>query len=624
MVLRLKNLKLAIGIKIVESLNKAAFGFEEKERFISDILKNSINYKFFRMDLWQFNTISFIYLFAACMSFTVAIIAWRKRPERTAGLFSLLAFSVGIWAIGYFFGFFNKDIGVKFIMLRIEFLGIFSSCYLWFIFVSTYTNQDKWLKSWVKVALVIIPLLSYFQILFLDYHNFFYKSTSIAQINDFFVLQKEYGTGFYIAILYNYLLIISGTLLVLSSIIRMPSIFRRQNFILIIVVIVMLVTNFLYLTGNNPIKPYDPTPLSFALASILFLFSFYNFRFLNIVPVAYSLVFKNIKNGVLIIDKRERIVGMNSAAELILNSSLKKALGKPIVDLFSNSKEVIKRFLTKNEVKTEIFIGKDECVYELQISALEDNSNNIIGRIFVLYDISEQKKAYEELDAFARTVAHDLKSPLSAVIGFSDLLSTNSVDKEKSDSYLNQINISANKMVKIIDALLLLAKIRHVEKIHKAVLNSEQIVDSAVSRLSNLITESNAKIVKSDTWFDVIGYSEWVEVVWVNYISNAIKYGGKPPVITLSSQRIGTMVQMSVTDNGDGITEEDQALLFTEFTRLYKQENEIGGHGLGLSIVRRIIHKLGGQVGVKSKPGSSTFFFTLPTASIPKLKELNQ
>lgn len=573
------------------------------------------------MNLWQFNTISFIYFFAACMSFLIAIIAWRRRTERTARLFSLLALSVGIWSIGYFFGFFNKDIGVKFVMLRIEFLGIFSSCYLWFLFVSTYTNQDKWLKSWVKVALAIIPLLSYFQVLFLDYHNFFYKSTSIAQINNFIVFQKVYGTGFYIAIVYNYLLIITGTLLILSSIIRMPSIFRRQTLILVLVIIVMMVTNLLYLTGNNPIKPYDPTPLSFALASFLFLVSFYYFQFLNIVPVAYSLVFKNIKNAVLIIDKKTRIVGMNSAAERILNCTLKKSLGNQVIDLFPNSKEIIKRLLTKNKAKTEIVIGEDESVYELQISALEDNSKNIIGRIFVLYDISEQKKAYEELDAFARTVAHDLKSPLSTLIGFSDLLSTNTFDKEKSDSFSNHISVIANKMVKIVDALLLLSKIRHVEKIHKSVLNTEQIVDSAINRLLNLITEYNAKIVKPDSWVDVMGYSEWIEQVWVNYISNAIKYGGKPPVIILSSKRIGNMVKMSVTDNGDGISEEDQTLLFTEFTRLYKHENEIGGHGLGLSIVQRIIDKHGGKVGVESKPGSSTFFFTLPVASLHKLKE---
>jgi signal transduction histidine kinase len=238
-----------------------------------------------------------------------------------------------------------------------------------------------------------------------------------------------------------------------------------------------------------------------------------------------------------------------------------------------------------------------------------------------LYDISEQKKTYEELDAFTRTVAHDLKSPLSGVIGFSDLLSTNTYDKEKSDLFANQIRISAKKMEKIIDALLLLAKIRHVEKIHKTVLNTEQIVDTAIGRLSNLITENNVKIVKPDSWFDALGYSDWIEQVWVNYISNAIKYGGRPPVIILSSKRIGNMVQMSVTDNGEGISEEDQTLLFTEFTRLYKHENEIGGHGLGLSIVRRIINKHGGEVGVESKPGSSTFFFTLPAASTHKLKE---
>ncbi|NQU51504.1 MAG: PAS domain-containing protein, partial [Bacteroidetes bacterium] len=449
-----------------------------------------------------------------------------------------------------------------------------------------------------------------------------YKSISIAEINNFFVLQKVYGPGFYIGASYSYLLIFAGALLVLINNIRISSIFRIQNFIIVLAIVAMITPNLLYITGNNPIEPYDPTPLSFTLASILFLYAFFNFRFLNIVPIAYSLVFKNLKNGVLILDNKTRIVGMNSAAELILNCTLNKALGMPAINLFPGSKEIIKQYLSKEEAKTEIMIGVDESIYELQISALRDNSNRIIGQIFFLYNISEQKRAYEELDAFARTVAHDLKSPLSSVIGFSDILSENTFDEEDQSSYLNYISISAKKMIGIVDSLLLLARTRHIEKLPKTTLNTEQIVDSAINRLSNLMAENNAEIIKPDSWIDVDSYPEWIEEVWVNYISNAIKYGGESPVITLSSKRIGNMVKMSVKDNGDGISVEDQALLFTEFTRLYNHKGAISGHGLGLSIVKRIINKLGGQFGIESKPGfGSTFFFTLPVASYHKKKK---
>src|SRR6185503_8577969 len=107
----------------------------------------------------------------------------------------------------------------------------------------------------------------------------------------------------------------------------------------------------------------------------------------------------------------------------------------------------------------------------------------------------------------------------------------------------------------------------------------------------------------------------WVEEVWVNYLSNAMKYGGEPPNLQLQSEVLPNgMVCFSVIDNGAGIDNDAQAILFTEFTRLDQARAE--GHGLGLSIVRRIMDKLGGDCGVESIPSEgSQFYFTLPLCS---------
>ncbi|MEJ2211621.1 MAG: ATP-binding protein [Anaerolineae bacterium] len=104
--------------------------------------------------------------------------------------------------------------------------------------------------------------------------------------------------------------------------------------------------------------------------------------------------------------------------------------------------------------------------------------------------------------------------------------------------------------------------------------------------------------------------------MWANYIANGLKYGGQPPRLELGSERRqdGTAI-FWVRDWGPGISPQNQPAIFTEFTRL--QPGHDGGHGLGLSIVRRIVEKLGGQVGVESEgvPGQgSKFFFTLPAA----------
>jgi signal transduction histidine kinase len=108
-----------------------------------------------------------------------------------------------------------------------------------------------------------------------------------------------------------------------------------------------------------------------------------------------------------------------------------------------------------------------------------------------------------------------------------------------------------------------------------------------------------------------LGYGPWVEEVWVNYLSNALKYGGRPPRVKLgATPQSDGKVRFWVRDNGPGLASGAQDRLFTPFTRL--DRGRVAGHGLGLSIVRRIVEKLGGQVGVESEEGAgSVFWFTL-------------
>jgi signal transduction histidine kinase len=221
----------------------------------------------------------------------------------------------------------------------------------------------------------------------------------------------------------------------------------------------------------------------------------------------------------------------------------------------------------------------------------------------------------KELDAFAHTVAHDLKNPLNVMLGFARTLpdTWTAISVEEVQEYLQIIANTGAKMENIIDELLLLASVRK-EEVETMPLDMASIVAGARRRLGYLIWEYQAKIVMLGAWPSALGYAPWIEEVWVNYISNAIKYGGQPPRVELGAkkQADGT-VRFWVSDNGPGIPPEDQARLFTPFTQLHQVRAE--GHGLGLSIVQRVMDKLDGQVGVESQVGEgSTFFFVLPGA----------
>lgn len=220
-----------------------------------------------------------------------------------------------------------------------------------------------------------------------------------------------------------------------------------------------------------------------------------------------------------------------------------------------------------------------------------------------------------ELNAFSHTVAHDLKNPLSAIIGMANLSVMRFGDDIPDDlqNLLARIQSAGHRTVNIVDELLLLASIRK-EDVSVDVTDMASIVSQACDRLDFMIKEYDAELIRPDEWPAAIGYGPWLVEVWVNYLSNGLKYGGRPPHLEFgANETAGGMVRFWLRDNGAGMGEAELAILFTEFTRL--NEVDVKGYGLGLSIVQRIISKLGGKVGGESVLGEgSLFYFELPKA----------
>lgn len=219
------------------------------------------------------------------------------------------------------------------------------------------------------------------------------------------------------------------------------------------------------------------------------------------------------------------------------------------------------------------------------------------------------------LDEFAHTMAHQVQGLLSQMVGYASYLEMqygHQMDDEFA-TVVSRIVQSGHKMNNIISELLLLASIRGGDVILEP-LNMQRVVAEAVKRLRYQIEQSQVEIRLPDSWPVALGYGPWIEEAWVNYMSNGIKYGGDRPCLELGSNLLPNgMVRFWVKDNGMGIPEIDQELLFKPHTRLGPKQ--VRGEGLGLSIVRRVVAKCGGKVGVESHVGyGSLFWFSLPLA----------
>lgn len=223
-----------------------------------------------------------------------------------------------------------------------------------------------------------------------------------------------------------------------------------------------------------------------------------------------------------------------------------------------------------------------------------------------------------ELDAFAHTVAHDLKAPLANVIGYTEVLERDAPDMsaETLIQFGQGAHRAAVKASKIIDELLLLAGVRK-QTVELAPIPMGSIIEQVKERLAPMITKTEAKLILPESWPVAIGYAPWVEEVWANYLSNGLKYGMHQNSLKLelgATHQQDGFIEFWIQDYGFGIAPKDQQNLFTEFTRV--TQFRFQGQGLGLSIVRRIVERLGGQVGVESEgiPGQGCkFYFTLPS-----------
>ncbi len=256
----------------------------------------------------------------------------------------------------------------------------------------------------------------------------------------------------------------------------------------------------------------------------------------------------------------------------------------------------------------------------LQLAGAIRNARNfeqlVQARDSVQRYADELEARNEELDAFSHTIAHDLKSPLSVVIMNADLLLRSPMVTDlatRSQVSLESVKAGAVKMNTMIDQLLWIARLRNL----KDAITKVAMTRTAHAALLRFSGQLKAKGIKAtvEPMPDACGISAWVEEVFANLFSNAIKYmgDGAEPMITIGGFQQGEYIRFEVRDTGIGISAADQERLFKMFARLHTVRAE--GIGLGLSIVQRIVTKLGGQVGVESEPGKgSTFWFVLPAA----------
>lgn len=326
-------------------------------------------------------------------------------------------------------------------------------------------------------------------------------------------------------------------------------------------------------------------------------------------------------------NKRLRDITKYADHEIIDQSVFKFFEGS---DYYERAKDIFNDFLRTGEIDNQelkIF-AKDGSSIDIlwKSSAIRDTEGNIVVANTIWTDITEKnsmqaklKDSYqkleirnEELENFVYLTSHQLQEPSQLILSFMKMLKAEAGDKIDEDCH-NYINFSVEAAERMRSQVLqMLAYLRLGAKMESSNVSLDLVLESAVDRLEETIAETKAQI-NADNLGDVLGNEEYLVELFYHLIDNAIKYRSpdKLPVINIAVEKVGDKTQISFSDNGLGIKEQDLTKVFRIFQQLHARD-AYSGLGVGLAIVKKIVELHNGKVEVKSKGESlgSTFVVT--------------
>lgn len=321
-------------------------------------------------------------------------------------------------------------------------------------------------------------------------------------------------------------------------------------------------------------------------------------------------ILTKMKEGLVIFDRSLRLVLINDSAINILKPINSKK-GSHILELTNESKilDAVNEGFKGKYIKGEIEI--DNKIYEYFISP---ESESLGGVALLLTDKTYENSLKQKREEFTSNVTHELKTPLTIISGFAELLKSGNVEEEKTKEFGGIIYKQSTNLQRLIDDLLKISKLEANESIIIEELSIDKLGDEVCDDLAIEIKNKNLNLVKDFDRVKAKVNGEMIKEAMMNLLTNAIKYNRNGGEIKFRIAKEDGNVLVQISDNGIGIEEE---LLDRIFERFYVVDNsrskKISSTGLGLSIVKHIVEAHGGRIEVTSEVGKgSTFTIILP------------
>lgn len=572
---------------------------------------------------WHYTSYSFLLFLIASVLILLVLYARQWRHNSETSYFTLLGLAGSWWAVTYGLELAATELSLKLFWARWQYLGIAGTPLAWLLLVLRYTNREAWLTRrailWLSAAPVLTVLVAFSN----DWHHWLWRGNSLTADGQFMV--NSYGPWFWIYTLVAYSYVVLGSIFLFRAIWRgLVKMFQLQAAVLFTGIVVPWMGNFLYLFNLNPIPHLDLTPFAFAISNIFLFIGLYRFRLLDIVPVARSTVINSMEDGMIVLDRRRRILDLNQTAQVILNADTANLVGQSLPASISDQLPPLLPDAPPEPFVSELSLAQSEGVhdYEARFSLVLDRNQKHRGYLLLLHDITERKRLQRLQADLTSTMVHDLRTPLSAIsttLGWLDRVLADQLD-DADREILQVARHSSDQLLLLVTSIL---DISHMES-GKMPINCrhfllKSVADSVLKRYAVIAREKNLTLTNeiADTP-PVYADQDLIDRVLQNLVGNAIKftpYGGHIGIAVRTPAADPHLLTVAVHDDGPGISPELEHTVFQKF----QTGNTSGqGSGLGLAFCKLAIEAHGQRIWIESKPHQgATILFTLSLGPMP-------